>query len=231
MALAGILAGMAELLPVFPLGTVLFPGLPLPLHIFEERYRQLVRELLARPEPRQFGVIAIRQGREVGPGAATALYDVGCLATVREAAELEDGRFRLMTVGGQRFRLGKLDRSRPYLQAELTLLPEEAGDAAAAELAARAVQDAFTAYLDALAERNRQRAASLPLPGDPVTLSYLVAAAMVLEIGERQALLAEPDAAARLRAERALLGREIAMLRSLPSAPAAGLRYRPYSPN
>lgn len=62
-------------------------------------------------------------------------------------------------------------------------------------------------------------------------LSYLVAAAMVLEIGERQALLAEPDAAARLRAERALLGREIAMLRSLPSAPAAGLRYRPYSPN
>lgn len=74
----------SELLPLFPLGTVLFPGLPLPLHIFEERYRRLVRDLLAGPGPRQFGVIAIRHGHEVGAGGATELYPVGCTAVVRE---------------------------------------------------------------------------------------------------------------------------------------------------
>jgi hypothetical protein len=64
---------MSETLPLFPLGTVLFPGLLLPLHIFEERYRQLVRDLQTRPEPRRFGVIAIRQGRETGVDGIQAL--------------------------------------------------------------------------------------------------------------------------------------------------------------
>ena len=67
---------MSELLPLFPLGTVLYPGLLMPLHIFEDRYRQLVGDLLAGPEPRQFGVIAIRQGRETGVDGVGALYEI-----------------------------------------------------------------------------------------------------------------------------------------------------------
>jgi Lon protease-like protein len=226
-----MVAGMSQLLPLFPLGTVLFPGLPLPLHIFEERYRQLVRDLLAEPEPRQFGVIAIRQGHEVGTGAVAALYEVGCLAAIREVSELGDGRFGLSAVGGRRFLLGGLDRSRPYLRGELEPLPEETGDAGAAGLAAHAVRDAFTAYLELLAQRGMARVTGLALPGDPLTLSYLVAAAMALDVPERQALLAEPDAAARLAAERVLLGREVAMLRAFTSAPAPGLRHDRYHPN
>ena len=74
---------MTQTLPLFPLGTVLYPGLLLPLHIFEERYRQLVRDLLERPEPRRFGVIAIREGRETGGDGVSALHEVGCTATVR----------------------------------------------------------------------------------------------------------------------------------------------------
>ena len=72
---------MSETLPLFPLGTVLYPGLLLPLNIFEERYRQLVRDLLDGPEPRRFGVIAIRKGRETGVDGISALYQVGCTAT------------------------------------------------------------------------------------------------------------------------------------------------------
>jgi uncharacterized protein len=84
---------MSDVLPLFPLSTVLFPGMRLPLHIFEERYRQLVADLLTGPEPRQFGIIAIRKGRETGIEGVTALYDIGCVATVRQIAEREDGRY------------------------------------------------------------------------------------------------------------------------------------------
>ena len=105
---------MSETLPLFPLGTVLYPGLLLPLNIFEERYRELVRDLLDGPEPRRFGVIAIRKGRETGVDGISALYQIGCTATLREVAEQEDGRYLLVTVGTQRFRLASLDHSRPY---------------------------------------------------------------------------------------------------------------------
>jgi uncharacterized protein len=222
---------MSELLPLFPLGTVLFPGLLLPLHIFEQRYRQLVRDLLDRPEPRQFGVIAIRKGRETGVDGISALYQVGCIATLRRVKELQDGRFDLVAAGTQRFRLTELDSSRPYLQGEADLLAENPGDAATAGLAARAVQRAFRSYLDALARRGTAQVGVPDLPDEPTMLSYLVAASMIIDLSDRQALLAEPDAASRLAAERTLLARETTMLRSLTSTPAPDLRYSPYNPN
>src|SRR5580658_10745544 len=123
---------MAEMLPLFPLGAVLYPGMLLPLHIFEERYRQLVRDLLERPEPRRFGVIAIRKGRETGIDGVHSLNEKGCTATVRRVDELEDGRFDLITAGTQRFRLLALDQPLPYLQGETGLPPGDAADRAAA---------------------------------------------------------------------------------------------------
>src|SRR5829696_7074366 len=104
---------VGEILPVFPLGTVLFPGLVLPLHIFEERYRALVRELVASPEagPHEFGVVTLRRGAEAPavdddddplpvspPPHADDLYPVGCTAELRQVTELPDGRFDIMTV-------------------------------------------------------------------------------------------------------------------------------------
>src|ERR1700738_5240832 len=143
---------MSRRLPLFPLGTVLYPGLLLPLHIFEDRYRQLVRDLLAGPEPRQLGVIAIRKGRETGIDGVSALCEIGCTATLRRVMEHEDGRFELVTAGTQRFQLASLDHSRPYLQGDVELLAEESGgDAAAAAAAAEAVRRAFGEYLVVLA--------------------------------------------------------------------------------
>jgi Lon protease-like protein len=122
---------MGELIPLFPLGTPLFPGIVLPLQIFEPRYRRLMRDLQARPEGgdgRFFGVVAIRQGWEVEQVApAEALYDIGCTARVQAVRPQPDGGFRIVTVGGERFRL--LDvvvgDDPPYLQAEVEWLAEE----------------------------------------------------------------------------------------------------------
>lgn len=219
------------MLPLFPLGSVLYPGLLLPLHIFEDRYRKLVRDLLAEPEPRRFGVIAIREGRETGADGVSALYDVGCTATVRQVIEQEDGRFYLITVGTQRFRVAEIDRSEPYLRGQVDYLPEDTGDREAALLAAQQVQSGFRVYLDALAERGATKVSAPDLPDEPVQLSYLVAASVMVNLGDKQALLAQPDALHRLTTERALLSRENAMLRSLTSAPAPEFRQVPYNPN
>jgi Lon protease-like protein len=222
---------MSETLPLFPLGTVLYPGLLLPLHVFEERYRQLVRDLLAGPEPRTFGVIAIREGRETGPDGILTLYEVGCTATVRQATELDDGRYDLVTVGTQRFLLASTDDTEPYLQGEVELLAEETGDETGAAMAARSVQDAFRTYLGALAERGVTQVSVPGLPDDPILLSYLVAASMIIDLPDKQVLLAEPDALHRLVTERMLLSRETTMLRTLTATPAPDLRNSPYSSN
>ena len=222
---------MREMLPLFPLGTVLYPGLLLPLNIFEERYLRLVHDLLEGPEPRRFGVIAIQKGRETGVDGISALHEIGCTATLREVAEQDDGRFHLVTVGTQRFRLASLDDSRPYLQGEVELLEEKVGDEAAAGLAAQAVQRGFRGYVEALASQESVEVSVPELPDEPLLLSYLVAASMILDLPVRQQLLAEPDAERRLGAERALLARETTMLRSLTATPAPDLRNTPYNPN
>ncbi len=185
---------MSETLPLFPLGTVLYPGLLLPLNIFEERYRRLVHDLLEGPEPRRFGVIAIRRGRETGVDGISALHEIGCTATLREVAEQDDGRFHLVTVGSQRFRLASLDGSRPYLHGEVELLEEAVGDEAAARLAAQAVRQSFRGYVEALASHQSVEVSLPELPDDPLLLSYLVGASMILDLPVRQQLLAEPDA-------------------------------------
>jgi hypothetical protein len=111
------------------------------------------------------------------------------------------------------------------------LLGEDTGDPATADLAARAVQRAFRGYLDALARRGAAQPALPDLPDEPVALSYFVAATMIVDRPDKQALLAEPDALRRLTAEHTLLTRETSMLRSLTSAPAPDLWHSPYNPN
>ena len=222
---------MTEMLPLFPLGTVLYPGLVLPLHIFEERYRQLIRDLQESPQPRRFGVIAIREGRETGVTGVSSLYDVGCVAMLREVEELPDGGYEIVTVGTDRFRLHSLDDARLYLRGEVDLLPEPVGDEIETSLLIAAVQRGFRAYLDVLASRGPATISVPELPDEPILLSYLVAASVIIELPQRQELLAPPDALSRLTAERALLAKETAILRSLGSTPAPDLRSSPYSPN
>jgi Lon protease-like protein len=228
---------MSEMLPLFPLSTVLFPGMRLPLHIFEERYRLLAAHLQAQPEPRRFGVIAIRKGREVGADGITALCDIGCVADVRQIAPHPDGRFDLATVGAERFRLLRLDDSGPYFQGEVELIDDEElppgtdDGANALAFATGRVQAGFRGYLNALADRGGGVISVTDLPDEPVLLSYVVGAAMIIDLPERQSLLAAPSALDRLRLERSLLVRETAMLRATTSRPAPDFAYQRFSQN
>ncbi|MGN6242985.1 MAG: LON peptidase substrate-binding domain-containing protein [Motilibacteraceae bacterium] len=223
-------------IPLFPLGTVLFPGLVLPLHVFEERYRLMVRALLDLPETeRRFGVIAIREGREVGSDGVRALYPVGCTAVLRRVDPLPDGRFEIVATGGERFRLLDLDTSLPYAQGEVVLLDERRGDTDA--VVAASVARVFARYRAALsggglaALDDGVEVQPADVPEDPRALSYLVGAAMVLDLPDQQRLLEQPSVADRLRAELALLRREAALLRVLPSLPAVDLLRQQVVPN
>jgi Lon protease-like protein len=226
------LDGVTARLPVFPLATVLFPGLVLPLHIFEERYRALVRHLVELPEgaPREFGVVAIRAGWEVAPAGPTSppaagggsgdvtLHEVGCTAELRQVTELDDGGFDIVTVGRRRFRIADVDeRSAPFLTAEVEWLPEPAGPDEVADLLASRVIAVFRQYLGLI--RSDPEEISEQLPEDPTVLSHLVAATAALTVDDRQRLLAIDDTATRLRAELRLLNREAALLRQVRAVP------------
>ena len=223
---------MPTRLPLFPLGLVLVPGQPLPLHVFEERYRLMVRDLLDRPEDeREFGVVAIRSGREVGEDGVLALHDVGCTARLRRVDPHPDGRFDLHTTGGRPFRLRGLEHTHAYLTGVVDLLPDDVGPPDEAAVLADGVRGAFADYLRALAAAAGGRLEAPDLPSDPRALSHLVTLGMRVDLDDRQALLAEPDAVARLRAELALLRRESQLMRLLSAVPVPELARVPLSPN
>ncbi|MFE0414398.1 LON peptidase substrate-binding domain-containing protein [Streptomyces tendae] len=241
-------------LPLFPLNSVLFPGLVLPLNIFEERYRAMMRELLKTPddEPRRFAVVAIRDGYEVaqtapglpdptatverGPTAGfgtdplKAFHKVGCVADAATVRERADGTFEVLATGTTRMRLLSVEASGPFLTAELDPLPEEPGDEAGA--LAEGVLRSFRQYQKRLAgARERSLATGAELPDEPGVVSYLVAAAMMLDTPTKQRLLQAPDTASRLRDELKLLRSETAIIRTLPSLPASELTRGPTSLN
>ncbi len=212
---------MSQRLPLFPLAVVLLPGLFLPLQVFEDRYRRMVRDLMDIPvgPGRAFGVVAIRHGREAGVASPT-FYEVGCTAELRRVEPHPDGRFSLVTEGGRRFRVTSVDcRSHPYLVGEVDYLDDTLGDAHNAACLASVVSSQLLSYVDRLSAVNAMHINLPELPDDPRHMSYLVAAALATDMTERQALLAAPDAVARLRAERSLLNRELKLLERITAIP------------
>jgi uncharacterized protein len=222
---------VSEPLPLFPLGTVLFPGALLPLHVFEERYRLLVGELVARPdgEPKQFGVVALREGREVGPVTAGALHRVGCIAELRRVQAYDDGRFDIVTTGGARFAIAGVDTDRPYLVGDVEFLHETSGEDA--DLLVAQVQGCFLRYLEALGTARGEPIDVPDLPTDPLLLSYLIAATALLDLGDKQRLLEAQDATDRLRLEARMLRRETTLLTEVGIVPSPDQTRTGPSPN
>jgi hypothetical protein len=143
-------------LPLFPLHTVLCPGIALPLHIFEERYRELVRHCIDTSSP--FGVILIRDGREVG-GGTISFSAVGTMAEVRRVRRYRDGRFDLLVVGTKRFAIESVATDeRPYLVAEVGELEEVVGDEEASRSLANRAARRFVTYLELLQPRDGETA-------------------------------------------------------------------------
>jgi Lon protease-like protein len=189
-------------LPLFPLNTVLFPSLPLPLHIFEERYKLMIGTCVVTDN--LFGVCLIKEGVEVGGPADP--FEIGTVARIAEVERMPDGRMNLMTFGTGRFRIEELIQREPYLIGRVVML-ESAGDAPADELV-EDVADRLLRYL-----RDVRGAARLPDRGELVTdvdrLSYLAAATLGLPPRERQSFLETDSSVERLRQARDLLRREI----------------------
>jgi len=132
-------------LPLFPLHTVLCPGVALPLKVFEDRYLAMIRRCLELDQP--FGVVLIRDGREVGPGA-TSIATVGTMAEIREASKYSDGRYDLLVVGTRRFRIESVTVGRtPYLVGEVSELDEPVGDPELAGRMTAHVTQRFVRYL------------------------------------------------------------------------------------
>ena len=216
---------------MFPLGAVVFPGVVVPLHIFEDRYRALVRDLLKETEPaaRTFGIVAIQEGYEVGDHGVQSSYRVGTLVQLITHERYDDGRFDIEVVGRQRMRLMSMETGGEYFRGEVELLTDEpAEDTPIAVAAALAVHEEYRALLGAL--RGEDPIAG-ELPDDPEYLSYTLAASSLLPMPERQQLLEADSAAQRLALLTTMLREEIRAIRALPSLPATELARTRWSPN
>lgn len=149
-------------IPLFPLHTVVCPGIVLPLHIFEERYRALTRHCLQTGAP--FGIVLIRDGRAVGAGGTLALAGVGALVEIREADRYPDGRFDLLAAATGRFAIDSVDLARaPYLVADVTPLEDEVGDELRAERLAASAIRRFVRYLELMRIRDGERGEALDI--------------------------------------------------------------------
>jgi Lon protease-like protein len=223
--------------PIFPLGQVLMPGRPLPLRIFEPRYRAMVADMT---DPKQFGVVLLQQGLEVitdwakqsEPSASGAMAGIGTLAEVMELKPKRDGGYEVLAVGSRRFRVCSWVSGKPYAQAEIEYLDEQDGDVEGG--LAEQVVSLYSEYIGMLTARTGQSPlalAELPTVHNPNLLSYYVAATMPLDHRHRQALLAEPDAASRLVHARELLKLELGLFartRTVAMPPEAlRLAFRP----
>jgi Lon protease-like protein len=203
-------------LPLFPLGHVLMPGCPLPLRIFEPRYRQLLDDITGADGAREFGVVMLTTGSEVALAAddrPPRFADVGTVAQVLEVHPNPNGTFSVLTGGGRRFRVVRVvDTEAPYLMAEVSFLAEVAGQVPAGlPDAGRALAAEYARIITALTGSDPRSAD--PYPSDPVLLSYRLATEAPLTPADHQELLEDDTAAARLLHVQRVLRREVMLLR------------------
>jgi Lon protease-like protein len=192
-------------LPLFPLNTVLFPGMPLTLHIFEERYKRMIRTCLRTREP--FGVVLTKNGDDAfGPLAEP--HGIGCTARILETQPLKDGQMNIVALGQKRFRILSLDYSRPYLVGKVELYPLENSDAYGLNQTGRRLRPWVKRYMQILTELNDL---------DPLVLGYLAAVLLQLPSDQKQELLAAERAVDLLTDMYRIYRREVALLRILLS--------------
>ncbi len=221
---------MTDRLPMFPLNMVLYPGVSVPLRVFEDRYRALVHHLLRVEDPaeRVFGSVGIREGYEVGDHGAQSLFRVGVLLQLTDVESHEDGTFDVVAVGRERIRLDRLDASGPFPVGEVAEVHER-DVSVPAELVEQA-RATFTAYRQVLRDIATDPFSG-SLPDDPTYLSWTLAACAPLPMAERQQLLEADDAEERLVLVTDLLRTELRAMNVITSLPATEVARTRWSPN
>ena len=220
-------------MPIFPLNAVVFPGVTVPLHVFEDRYRALVHHLLtisAKPD-RLFGIVAIREGYEVGTHGVASVHRVGCVVQMTSVEPYPDGRFDIEVVGRRRLRMDGLDTSGPFLVGDVETVDEPPDTSAAAVEEATLALHTFEQYRRQLSDLRGDDVLDGDLPHDPEYLSYSLAATCLLTLRERQELLESPTAIERLAMLRHTLHEEMRAMTAIPSLPATEVARTAWSPN
>ena len=198
---------MAEI-PLFPLNTVLFPRATLPLHVFEERYKLMIGRCLERKLP--FGVVLIRSGEEVGGPAEP--FAVGTTARIARAQQLEDGRYHILGVGAQRFRILQTTHEEPYLTGMVEMLFDEDEDAPGLDVTAERVGGLFADYSRLMLALNDEWTRSVGFPKRPGALADHVAGRLAIDARGKQRLLEELSVPRRLAIEQRLLENGVELL-------------------
>jgi uncharacterized protein len=207
-----------EVIPIFPLSSVLVPGMNFPLHIFESRYRQLVADLLSLAETeRKFGIISIKAGWEVGTNQTPVLYKVGTIANVRKVKHLPDGKFDLQTSGSDRFEIIDVFTNRaPYLTAKIKTIPPVENDHTDQQISR--AQQAYLNYLTIIGEVTEATYVQLPTQGG--ALANLLISTLIGNLPEQQLLLEMNYVSEKLDKLTQIFKRETRLIETMPSIPA-----------
>lgn len=227
---------MSEQLPIFPLNTVMFPGVTVPLHVFEDRYRALVHHLLTISDKslRLFGIVAIREGYEVGQhhvSSVRSLHRVGCVVQMTSVEPYEDGRFDIEVVGRHRMRIDAMDTAGSYLVGDVEMMTERTPKGSDTAHEAVRTLGTFEEYRRRLSDMRGGDVLDGEMPHDPEYLSYGLAATCLLTLQERQDLLEAESVLERLIMLRHALREEMRAMRAVPSLPATEVARTSWSPN
>lgn len=195
-------------LPIFPLNTVLFPGMPLKLHIFEERYKLMINRCYKNGQP--FGVALIKSGQEVGGAAEPFL--VGCTAVITEMESLPAGRMNIVAIGRDRFMAHSFKYDQPYLVAEVETLTLAHADTVVSTAAKDSLRPWVQHYLKTLAEASETKFDIQQLPDDPLHLAYLASFLLNVPIEQKQDLLNIDNADDLIASLRTIYRREVTLL-------------------
>jgi Lon protease-like protein len=208
-------------LPLFPLNTVLFPGMVLPLHIFEDRYRLMINQCIERN--RDFGVLLV--GPDLAGQGTVSVHAIGTSARITKIQRLADGRMDIITTGLERFRVLQLLRTKPYIVARTESFPLEATDSPRVTQLAETANEFLTQYLRLTGEVLGTLIQIERRPRDASSLAYLIAISVQLSLQEKQELLTIPTLPKLLLREVTILGREIKLLRRLRHVQDSNMGY------
>ena len=182
-------------IPLFPLNLVLVPNMVLPLHIFEERYKQMISMCLRNNS--RFGVVLIKEGQEVGGTAIP--HETGTIAHITKVTYLSEGRMTLITLGEHRFQLEAVTQQTPYLMGKVRIIdPEEIGDPRPSDIEIEELQATLESYLKSLLGLQGGWVRKVESPMDPVALSFYIATILRGDNDFLQTILESPSAAKRL---------------------------------
>jgi Lon protease-like protein len=201
-------------LPLFPLNTVVFPGWPMPLHIFEPRYLEMVKLCTENQSP--FGIVLIKKGSDENDPVVEP-YDIGCTVKITQTEEIRDGRILIMTIGQERFRILSLNHDKPYLTGEVEKLPFRQEKPEPLREAAHQLHGLLVDYLNQLAQFSDEiKFDTARVPTDPEELGFTASALLQAPLETKQSLLEARKASSLLKYLYGVYQQEIELLRRFP---------------